>query len=124
MDRKQTPDVLGEILGGEVPPPQLAPASPPAQAQRERRPQTRRRTSQPRKTEQWELLLVSFQEYKGWRPRYVNGEELADWMDAPVIQDYATQLGQEGWELASASAGQSLYGLTDVRQLFFKRRKR
>jgi hypothetical protein len=45
-------------------------------------------------------------------------------MNAPVIHDYVNQLGEEGWELISASAGQSLYGLTDRHQLYFKRRKR
>lgn len=45
-------------------------------------------------------------------------------MKAPVIHDYADQLGDEGWELISASAGQSLYGLTDKRQLYFRRPKR
>ena len=137
-DRKQTPDVLGEILGGEVAEDvkegaahESAAVSEPKQPGEtgRKRPRTRRggqpqrrRTSRAKKTT-WEYLLVSFQEHKGWRPRYLNGREVRDWMDAAVIHDYAGQLGDEGWELVSASAGQRMYGLTDVRQLYFKRPK-
>lgn len=137
-DRKQTPDVLGEILGGEVledvkerVAQELAAVSEPEgpgeggrRPPRSRRGQQsqRRRTSNAKKNA-WEYLLVSFQEHKGWRPRYLNGQEVPDWMDAPVIHDYVGQLGEDGWELVSASAGQRMYGLTDVRQLYFKRPK-
>jgi hypothetical protein len=151
-DRKQTPDVLGELLGGggpdEIAVPEPAALEAPVessgagrtQPRREGRKQPsgagrkqpseagrkqpRRQTSRSSRKEQWEYLLVSCQEYRGWRPRYVNGQELVDWMDAPLIHDYLDQLGTEGWELTSASAGQSLYGLTDRHQLYFKRPKR
>ena len=124
-DRKQTPDVLSAILGGgiadEITTPDPAAISPPEQPRKAGRKQTRRPAS---KSAKWEYLLVSFQEYKGWRPRYTNGQERADWMNAPVIHDCANQLGEEGWELISASAGQSVYGHTDRHQLYFKRPKR
>ncbi len=71
----------------------------------------------------WEYLLVSFQEYHGWRPRFINGKEQANWVDAPVIHEYIQQLGKDGWELAGASAGRPLYGRVDDRQVFFKRSK-
>lgn len=138
-DRKQTPDVLGEILGGEISEgieesiaEELAAAGESEQPSKARRAQPRsskrqqtrrRRTSKPAEKQKWEYLLVSFQEHRGWRPRYTNGQEVADWMDGPVIHDYVGQLGEEGWELISASAGQRMYGLTDVRQLYFKRPK-
>jgi hypothetical protein len=124
-DRKQTPDVLGEILGGEAQPPSPEPAATakPEQPRKPRRQQSRRRAREPSAKDKWEYLVVSLQEYKGWRPRYVNGQELADWMDAPLVHDYVNQLGKEGWELVSASSGQSLYGLTDRHQLYFKRTK-
>ena len=127
-DRKQTPDVLGDILGGtpQQTPPAAEPAPPsePKPARQTERGRTRQRTKRSPKVEKWEYLLVSFQEYRGWRPRFVNGQEQTDWMRAPLIHEYAEQKGEEGWELISASAGQRMYGLTDQRQLFFKRPKR
>jgi hypothetical protein len=127
-DRKQTPDVLGELLGGgspnEIAVPEPAALDTPGESSKAGREQPRRQTRRSSRKEQWEYLLVSCQEYRGWRPRYVNGQELADWMQAPAIHDYVNQLGEEGWELTSASSGQSLYGLTDRHQLYFKRPKR
>lgn len=127
-DRKQTPDVLGELLGGggpnEIAVPEPAARDAPIESSGAGRKQSRRHASRSSRKEQWEYLLVSCQEYRGWRPRYVNGQELTDWMNAPVIHDYVNQLGEEGWELTSASAGQSLYGLTDRHQFYFKRPKR
>jgi hypothetical protein len=67
-------------------------------------------------------LLVSFQEHNGWRARCINGQELEDWTAMPVIHDYANLLGEAGWELAGAASG-ALYGLTDGKQLCFKREK-
>ena len=137
-DRKQTPDVLGDILGGDVVEDikemvaqELAAVGEPEGPGEARRQQSRTRRGQQQqrrrasraKKNKWEYLLVSFQEHKGWRPRYLNGQEVSDWMDAPVIHDYVGQLGEEGWEMVGASSGQRMYGLTDVRQLFFKRQK-
>lgn len=127
-DRKQTPDVLGDLLGGggpdEIAVPEPAASDAHVKPSEAGRKQPRRQTRRSSRKEQWEYLLVSCQEYRGWRPRYVNGQELADWMKAPAIHDYVNQLGEEGWELTSASGGQSLYGLTDRHQLYFKRPKR
>ena len=96
--RKQTPDVLGDLLGGEpaavaVPPKAIQPAAKPASRQQ----------SHPRKPEQtyWEYMEVIFRDYGGYRPRRVNGEELTGWKDAPAIRDYLNQLGNEGWELVA-----------------------
>jgi hypothetical protein len=122
-DRKQTPDVLADVLGGAAP--QQAPAPEPSEERKpNRRTSPRKRTPRSAKKENWEYLLVSFQEYKGWRPRFVNGQEVTDWMSAPVIHEYVNQLGEEGWELTGASSGQSMYGLTDRRQMYFKRLKK
>lgn len=127
-DRKQTPDVLADILGGAAPQaartPEPAPPSEPKPSRRTGSGSTRKRTGRSSKKVIWEYLLVSFQEYKGWRPRFVNGQEVADWMSAPIVHEYVNQLGEDGWELTSASAGQSLYGLTDRRQMYFKRPKK
>ena len=103
-NRKETPDVLSEILGGEpeVPPP--APAdSPEAKPKAPPKRQTpRKRSSQPAKPKRlvWEYQEVTFRDYGGYRARYVNGEELAGWKDGPVIHEYLNRLGAEGWEVA------------------------
>ena len=128
-DRKQTPDILAEMLGGEMPAAPAPPASAPPPA-----PEKPKRAAKPRKTPAtssrqtgklvtWEYKVVSFQEYRGWRPRYVNGSELTNWMENPLLDDYLVQMGEEGWELATASSGERLYGLSDKHQLYFKRPK-
>jgi hypothetical protein len=127
-DRKHTPDVLGEILG-EVALVEPPPAAPSAPAGRSARGQVGARSSGARavgaetsaKPVRWEYCIVSFQNYHGWRARYVSGEEVADWTDGPLIHDYLRLLGENGWELAGASAGQALYGVSDYHQVYFKR---
>jgi hypothetical protein len=130
--RKQTPDILAEILEGDAPggetsvdyPPvqsRRAPASPPAPS----KPAVSRRaiekpvTTRPAR---WEYRLASFQDHNGWRLRYLDGREVKGWMDGLRIEEALQQMGDEGWELAAASAGERLYGSTDKHQLYFKRR--
>jgi hypothetical protein len=72
----------------------------------------------------WDYLVVSFSEYRGWRPRFINGQEVRNWMHAPLIHDYLAQLGEDGWEMAGAGGGKALYGASDYYQAFFKRAKR
>jgi hypothetical protein len=99
--RKETPDVLSEILGGEpAAPAEPEPATPPrprAAAQRARRP------SKP-KRQAWEVREVVFRDYGGYRPRYVDGEELDGWKNGPLLHEYLNQLGAEGWELAGVGS--------------------
>jgi hypothetical protein len=121
-DRKQTPDILGEILGGEASTttpapgadPELAPKSSPG---RKSHPRKSSRRSKP-KLQPWEYMEVVFRDYGGYRPRYVNGEEQVDWKQAPVIHEYLNQLGEQGWELAGV-------GSRDDMQMpaYFKRHK-
>ena len=130
-ERKQTPDVLADILGG--PPPTPEPAAPlpvgrnidlPAP-----RPARRASTSSaPDGAEKaaptpatWEYETVSFQDAHGWRPRFVNGCELRDWMFGPLLHDYVNQRDVEGWELVATASGQSLYGTSDRYQIFLRR---
>lgn len=128
-DRKQTPDILAEMLGGEIPAsPAQSPSSPPpapAKPRQTAKPRNASRNSKRPSTKlnTWEYKVVSFQEYRGWRPRYVNGLELPNWMEAPLLHDYLDQMGADGWELATASSGEHLYGLSDKHQLYFKRLK-
>jgi hypothetical protein len=124
-NRKQTPDVLAEVLGGEstaleieniapAPRPRAPKATPPQpQAPKKEKP----------KKQDWEYLVVSFQDYKGWRPRFANGRELKDWMNGPLIHQYIEKAAGDGWELVAASSGEHLYGNSDSHQLFFKRQK-
>lgn len=131
MARKETPDVLGEVLAGvgEIPAATPLPASPPA-AHKPRRSRAAKET--PAKSEPpglpaargWDYLVVSFSDYRGWRPRYINGQEVRNWMQAPLIHDYLAQLGEDGWEMTGAGGGKALYGASDYYQAFFKRAKR
>jgi hypothetical protein len=145
-DRKKTPDILGEILtdistGSPI-------SSKFAEAQelqvkidkkkREVKPvvpnKTRnaRRTTTPRQAASLirgdisqknitEYRLVSFQNYHGWRPRFINGIELEKWTENPVIHTFINRLSEEGWELVTSSSGERMYGTADMHQLFFKR---
>jgi len=128
-NRKQTPDILSEMLGGELP---TAPASnlstPPSVSEKPKQVAKPRKASpsvkrQAAKSVVWEYKVVSFQEYQGWRPRFVNGNELLNWMEGPLLHDYLAQMGADGWELATASSGERLYGLSDKHQIYFKRPK-
>jgi len=138
MARKETPDVLGEVLAGlGEPPPAATPAvAPAAPAPRPARP-PRRAAAAPEKlaaaepeppaqpaVRGWDFLVVSFSEYRGWRPRFINGQEIRNWMHAPLIHDYLAQLGEDGWEMVGAGGGKALYGASDHYQAFFKRPKR
>ena len=128
-DRKQTPDILGEIMGGisTAPVEDILKPAKPAKIKRAaavKKAVVARAVPEKKAAEKpvtWEYLLVSFQDHSGWRPRFLNGKQQPDWMDAPVIHEYLQQLGKDGWEIAGASAGQSLYGSADKRQVYFKR---
>jgi hypothetical protein len=120
-ERKQTPDVLADILSAAPPveaPTSVAsqPSSPPATPAK----RTQRAEPGPR----WKYRVVSFQDYHGWRPRYENGVEIAGWMRGPLLHDFLDLAGEDGWELAAASAGESLYGSSDKRQVYLKRSER
>ena len=127
--RKETPDVLSEILGGETSEPIAdenviggpPPSEKPKRVSKPRRSTTtrRRKTSKPK----WDYKVVSLQEYRGWRPRFVDGVELKDWTEGPIMHEYISTLGDEGWELTTACAGEKLYGRLDKYQLYFKRQK-
>ena len=99
--RKETPDVLSEILGGEpsVPEPKPVPKPQPAPKRRPpaKKPGRQSRSRRPK----WEYKEVIFRDYGGYRPRYVNGEEARGWKRAPVIHEYLNQLGEQGGELVS-----------------------
>jgi hypothetical protein len=131
-ERKQTPDVLADILGGPVPASDpvnplpvgritdLPPRHPAARAS-----DTAVAAVKPAPAPaNWEYETVSFQDAHGWRPRFINGRELRDWMSGPLLHDYVNQRNAEGWELTAAAAGQSMYGTSDRYQIFFRKPKR
>jgi hypothetical protein len=100
--RKQTPDVLSEVLGGEPTPAPAQPpdARPPTAARPRPAPAAASRPAPARKAT-WEYLEVVFHDYRGYRPRFVNGQEQPRWKKLPVMRDYLNQLGEQGWELAA-----------------------
>lgn len=120
--RKQTPDVLGDLLSGEL---AEEPSELISDAPRRTARTTARIGAKPRataaKAPQWEYLVVTFQHYRGWRPRYANGHELNHWTEMPVLPDYLSVLGDLGWELSAASSGQTFFGNRDLVQLYFRR---
>lgn len=131
MTRKETPDVLGELLAGPPSDPDLSarpvqPATPPRP--RAGRAAAANKSAAAPPTEPtpqgWDYLIISFSNHRGWRPRYINGQEIRNWSQAPLIHDYLAQLGEDGWELVGAGGGKALYGASDHYQAFFKRPKR
>lgn len=130
-NRKQSPDVLAELLGAELPPqpapdletkvaaPRPVRAQPPADPRPRRAPQPVLDVPPPT----WDTEIVTFQEHKGWRPRYVDGVEIQKWLAGPLVHDYLAKRGAEGWELAGATTAPHFYGVADSLQLYFKRPK-
>ncbi len=116
--RKQTPDVLAELLGG----PAAAGNSDGAAASEAPQTASRRREPEARPAV-FEYALVTFQDYRGWRPRFINSYELRDWTNGPLIHEYLEAMGEDGWELAAAGSGERMYGSADLHQLYFKRPK-
>ena len=121
-DRKETPDILGQILGNVAAPDQsVTPigtvAAPPRTASR--------RKAAPKKDDapQWEYLTISFQDQQGWRGRYADGEELERWEKGPLMNELFDALGEAGWELINVTTKDHFYGRTDAIQAFFKRPK-
>lgn len=132
-EHKKTPDVLADILSGDVPTPDLGSPLPIGRITElpPRRPAPR--TSKPKPEPGitaalpapapaiWEYETVSFQDAHGWRPRFVNGRELRDWMFGPLIHDYVNQRSADEWDLAAVASGQSMYGTSDRYQIYFRR---
>ncbi len=64
----------------------------------------------------WIYRELTLRDYRGWRVRYVDGEEVDGWKDGPLFRDELARLGHEGWEMAGiASSGRN------ERAVYFKR---
>ena len=115
--RKQTPDVLGDILGGATSADSAAidmvgvePAKPAPAARKPRTPRTKTPkaavaapapVTPPPVQVEWEYREVVFRDYRGWRVRSVNGRELSNWKESAMLTDYLAQAGAEGWEMVN-----------------------
>lgn len=130
-DRKQTPDVLADLLGGEmsrdVSDDFLIPAAParprlpkhttPSEPQTIRAP----RDVPARLLMCWEHRVASFQQHKGWRLRYLDGVQVQNWASGPRLHETIATLAADGWQVAGVCSGEALFGLLDKYQVFFKR---
>jgi hypothetical protein len=140
-ERKETPDVLADVLGADVPVPDLGTTLPigritdlpprraaprgPAPRAGKPKPETGEAAATPAPTPvTWIYQTVSFQDAHGWRPRFVDGLELRNWMAGPLIHDYVNQRSADGWELVAVASGQSMYGTSDRYQIYFRRSRR
>ena len=45
---------------------------------------------------QWEYREVIFREFRGWRPRYIDGRERWDWKEAPLMLTTCARLATKG----------------------------
>ncbi|MFC2054826.1 DUF4177 domain-containing protein [Chloroflexota bacterium] len=118
-NRKQTPDVLAEMLEAELDDYVIGEEVIKASSKPARKSSRRVRQTKPLS---WEYIIVTFQDYKGWRPRFENGLEYKDWMNLPLMHVYINDLGAEGWELVSASASERMFGSADKYHAYFKRK--
>ncbi len=136
--RKETPDILAQIMSGEAEPAGVtAPGVPAASRKTSASSSTARR---PRRStasraevksagepasratdRRWEYRLVTFQYHVGWRLRFIDGVEVPDWMGSPRLYEFLSVAGNDRWELVSATSGQKMFGLEDSYQLFFRR---
>jgi hypothetical protein len=70
----------------------------------------------------WEYQFVWTEHAGGdWRPTEVNGQRQENWKKGPRISDYATVLGEQGWELVGISPSAHDGGATGSIQYVFKR---
>lgn len=70
-----------------------------------------------------EYRIVSFENYRGWKARYVDCAELDGWPNTPQVHEYLKLMGDDGWELDAVATGEAMYGAADFYQLFFSRRR-
>jgi hypothetical protein len=141
-DRKETPDILGSVLGSAPAPQRVPDIMPDPQRKKAPARRTRKKTnpapkakpaaksatrkpaakpaapSTPRPTA-WEYQDVMFYDYGGYVVRHIGGKELPDWKRRKAgMSDYINRMGSKGWEMV---------GMTNPRRyhvlVIFKRPK-
>lgn len=140
-ERKQTPDILADLLGGgaqpeamieaemqsEAPLVTITPAKPSKTAAHrpkvQRRPKPKSVMTAPASTPSglWEHRVASFQEHKGWRLRYEDGGEVKDWSAGLLLPEYIAKMSEDGWQVAGACSGEAMFGVMDKYQVYLKR---
>lgn len=106
--RKQTPDVLGAVLGDPTPAieaPAPTKTTTPPKRTRTRKSSTRKSAARTPSPQQWQYVVITFYDYGGWKPRFQDGKELSGWKSLPDMPDYIKLLGEDGWEMVGASNG-------------------
>lgn len=108
--RKETPDVLGQVLSGGEQPPARPKTPKPSARPAARSPRGKKAAPSPVSAPgpspvpaAWEYKEVVFREYRGWRVLAVDGQERAGWKDGALLLDYVSELGKAGWEMVSMS---------------------
>ena len=110
--RKETPDVLGAVLNDdstEADPLVQAEAllqkakSSRQQSSTRRKKQTVRQFEAKSRTRKWEYRTVTFHDYGGWRPRYIDDIQIPGWKQQPQLHQYLNELGEQGWEMSGSS---------------------
>lgn len=99
-NRKETPDVLAALMGGQAETPQPDAPAAPTRAPRKARP----RPAAPAplaSTVVWEYRTLTLRDFRGWRVRAMDDAELDDWKNGPELRRFLDELGRTGWELAA-----------------------
>ncbi|MCB0047880.1 MAG: hypothetical protein H6642_15040 [Caldilineaceae bacterium] len=108
-NRKETPDLLGELLGETERPARTreavagTSAQSPAQSSSKSAGQRSTRKAASRATQSratWEYLELIVRDFRGWRVRYLNGDKVRNWKDGPLLSERLADLGADGWEMA------------------------
>jgi hypothetical protein len=144
-NRKQTPDILGSVLGGQPSEPTSVPditaattaADPPAARTKKQpapapkskpksaaKPRAKKIAPTPvpvpeQEPDVWEYRVVTFYDYGGYVVRSIGGKELGDWKKRKApMSGYLNRMGSKGWEMVSMVNTKRYHLLT-----IFKRRK-
>lgn len=130
-ERKNTPDILADLLTGAAPqaevdfaapttaPRRAAPRKPAAKPTE--KPAAPPKAPHPSAPPAYDVQIVSFQEHNGWRMRFIDGHKVKNWTTAPTLSEYAACMSADGWHIAAAVHGPAMWGHYDKYQIYFQR---